>query len=163
MRWLLSLMMMLGSLALMGESCDNSNGSGGTAGSAGNAGSGGSIAGNDCGYMTTCEPGGVNDTCEPLCDSLCEGGQDDVFGDACLDDGHCWCWCATGACSDDDCIEPPPCSFFEPDEAFCEDACTRICNGADDVREAFCDGPGDTGYCECRCKVGGSVSCSDNF
>jgi hypothetical protein len=175
MRWLLSLVIMFGSLALMGGNCGQSidggagdggagnggGGNGGTAGSAGNAGSGGSVAANDCGYMTTCEPGGL-DACEALCDDLCEGGLDDIFADVCLDDARCWCWCATGVCSDDDCIQPPACDF-ENEETFCENACTNICDGADDVREAFCDGPGDTGYCECRCKVGGSVSCSDNF
>lgn len=173
MRWLLLLVMMCASLALMGQDCksNSSGGSGGVAGTGGSGGvtgtggmdgTGGVAAGNDCGHMTTCEPGGVDDTCETYCDDLCEGGQDDVFADTCLDDGRCWCWCATGVCSEEDCIESPQCNF-EADETFCEDACTRICNGADDIREAFCDGPGDTGYCECRCKVGGSVSCSASF
>jgi hypothetical protein len=172
MRWLLSLVIMFGSLALMGPECGNSDdggagdgggGAGGTAGSAGNVGSGGSVAANDCGYMTTCEPGGL-DACLAVCDDLCEGGLDDILADDCRDDARCWCWCPSGVCSDDDCIQTSACSFFDLDEAFCEDECTRVCNGADDVREAFCDGSGDeTGYCECRCKVGGSVSCSGNF
>ena len=181
MRWLLSVMMVCGSLALMGQSCGGSPdgdggsggdgatggdaGAGGTAGISGTGGTGGSPAGNDCGYMTTCDPGGADSTCEDYCDGLCDGGQDDVYADNCRDDARCWCWCATGVCSQDDCIAASePCPFDAPDESFCEDECAQICSGQDDIREAYCDGSGDvTGFCRCICKVGGNVSCVENF
>ena len=167
-------MMVCGSLMLMGESCGDSPdgdggsggdpgtggdaGMGGTAGSGGSGGMGGSSASNDCGYLTTCNPD--DPTCDDYCDGLCDGGQDDVEASDCRDDGRCWCWCATGICSQDDCITSEPCLFDDPDESFCENECAQICSGEDDIREAYCDGPGViTGYCRCICKVGGNVSC----
>ena len=182
MRWLLSAMMVCGSLTLMGQDCGKSTGggggsgtggdpgtggdagTGGTAGIGGAGGTGGPSAGNDCGYMTTCDPGGVNSTCESYCDDLCDGGQDDVYADSCRDDERCWCWCATGVCSQAGCVQSLACRFDDPDESFCENSCTRICDGQDDIREAYCDGSGDvTGYCRCICKVGGNVSCVEEF
>jgi hypothetical protein len=183
MRWILSLMMVCGALTLMGESCDGDpNGDGGSGGdpgtggepgtggdagmggTAGTGGNGGSSASNDCGYMTTCNPEGVDPTCEDYCDGLCDGGPDDVYADSCRDDSRCWCWCATGVCSQDDCVESPDCRFDDPDESFCETTCAQICAGQDDIREAYCDGPGDViGFCRCICKVGGNVSCVDDF
>lgn len=183
MRWLRYTCMIALSVTLMGQSCGGSgggappNGGGGDGGAAGDPGTGGA-AGNagqpgtggtggprdddDCGYLTTCVPGGVDLTCEVYCDDLCAGGVDDIFASTCLDDGRCWCWCATGVCSDDDCTPTAACTF-ENDESFCEAECANVCDGPDDIREAFCDGPGDTGTCECRCKVGGSVSCRPPF
>jgi hypothetical protein len=181
MRWLLSLTMVCGSLALMGQSCNGDGpdgeggssgdpgtggdvGMGGTPGTGGSGGTGGSSVSNDCGYMTSCDPGGADSTCEDYCDGLCDGGQDDVYADDCRDDARCWCWCATGVCSEEDCIQSPACRFDDPDESVCENECASICDGAEDVREAYCDGPGDImGYCFCLCKVGGSVSCSEAF
>ncbi len=186
MRWLLSLMMVCGALTLMGENCADDpgddggsggdpgmggdpgtggdSGTGGAAGTGGVAGSGGSAASNDCGYMTTCEPGGDFRVCESFCDELCVGGQDDVFADVCLDDGGCWCWCASGICSQDDCVQSQACRFDDPDESFCESDCAQICDGVTDIREAYCEGSGDvTGYCKCTCKVGGTVSCLEDF
>jgi hypothetical protein len=178
MRWLLSVMMVCGSLTLMGQSCGSSTGgeegggagtggdagSGGAAGTGGDAGTGGTSAANDCGYMTTCDPGGVNSTCESYCDDLCDGGPDDVFADSCRDDERCWCWCATGVCSQDDCVESSDCRFDAPDESVCENDCAQVCDGQDDIREAYCDGPGEVmGVCRCICKVGGNVSCIEGF
>ncbi|MEM9730761.1 MAG: hypothetical protein AAF997_19420 [Myxococcota bacterium] len=186
MRGLLSLCLLCCSLVLMGQACGGSDGGGagdggeggdagaagsagsagggGTAGSAGAGGTGGASARSDCGYLTSCTPGGVDLSCEDYCVQQECGTEENVLGATCLDDGRCWCWCVGGSCSDDDCVETAECSFADPDESFCENECASVCDGAGDIREAFCDGPGDvTGRCECRCKVGGSVSCSGAF
>ena len=61
------------------------------------------------------------------------------------------------------CIASEACRFDDPDESFCQNECTQICDGQGDTREAYCDGPGDvTGFCRCICKVGGNVSCVED-
>lgn len=178
MRWVLLVMMVCGSLALMGKSCESSTGgnggdggdgsagqpgTGGDAGMGGTGGTGGSPTASDCGFLTTCEPG-VGDSCDEYCIDVECGSEDNLNGANCLDDGGCWCWCVQGSCSDDDCIETGDCSFDDPDETVCENQCMQICDGPGDVREAYCDGSGDvTGYCKCTCNVGGTVSCSEDF
>jgi len=120
MRWLLSLMMVCGSLALMGESCDDNSGGDGGSGGGGSGGSGlddggvgglggggsGGSAGSpgDCLPTMPCEAGVFGDMdCFELCESgsgctidLCDIGSE--VSPACVG-GYCVYQCTDGRVS----------------------------------------------------------------
>jgi len=153
-------MMVCGSLALMGQSCENSTGdgggagtggdpgTGGNAGAGGTAGTGGSI-GASCGADEPCTPG--VDNCYDFCSSLCELPESGF----CNDDEACICVCAgtegdcdrTG-CTVVECGEPGP-----DEDAFCAGQGTSLCGTG--FRYAQCLG---NGLCDIICDSG-AASC----
>lgn len=118
MHWLISLFAIVGSLTLMGQSCngDGSGGGGttGVAGMGGDAGMGGAGATGGSGGMGIGGTGGVDpfacgaDTeCDPefpspcgtLCQDIC-GGFENFDTAGCGEDNRCFCSCVEGICSE---------------------------------------------------------------
>lgn len=163
MRWLLSVMLVCGSLTLMGESCEDSNGgeggssgdpgTGGDAGTGGTAGTGGSLGGS-CGAEEPCTVG--VDNCEDFCFSLCTLPEIGFCGE----DGACICVCTDGDCDRTGCTLVE--CTFEPDgsgDESCAAQGTSLCGGT--PRDAIClDANGGT--CDIVC-ASGVVTCAPDF
>jgi hypothetical protein len=168
MRWLLSVMLVCGSLSLMGQDgCGNSTdgeggssgepggggepGTGGTAGMGGTAGTGGS-AGGSCGAEEPCTVG--VDNCYDFCRSLCSLPEIGFCGN----DGACICVCTEGECDRTDCTLVE-CVFGEGGDESCAQQGASLCGTA--PRDAVClDANGGT--CDIVC-ASGVVTCAPEF